>query len=160
MWSKCDFNYVPALILLNSAIFCHIDLAAQALSSTTCLSALGPTTPPSQEPSPPPPQPWPPRSPRRPRPQEARPRVRHLNVVSPLSYPTHNFGCSYPTLIPAGKGKGKAAPSEAQPDQQVEEPTSDIFEEESAVAMASMDIFAGCGGLSEGMHQAGVAETK
>ena len=26
--------------------------------------------------------------------------------------------------------------------------------------MASMDIFAGCGGLSEGMHQAGVAETK
>lgn len=33
-------------------------------------------------------------------------------------------------------------------------------EEESAVAMASMDIFAGCGGLSEGMHQAGVAVSK
>ena len=28
------------------------------------------------------------------------------------------------------------------------------------VAMASLDIFAGCGGLSEGMHQAGVAKTK
>lgn len=33
-------------------------------------------------------------------------------------------------------------------------------EEEDYVAMASMDIFAGCGGLSEGMHQAKVAETK
>jgi len=32
--------------------------------------------------------------------------------------------------------------------------------EESDVAMASLDIFAGCGGLSEGMHQAGVAKTK
>lgn len=28
------------------------------------------------------------------------------------------------------------------------------------LAMATMDIFAGCGGLSEGMHQARVADTK
>jgi hypothetical protein len=27
------------------------------------------------------------------------------------------------------------------------------FDECSAVALATMDIFAGCGGLSEGMHQ-------
>eukprot|EP00983_Pelagomonas_calceolata_P102572 1158821-Pelagomonas_calceolata.AAC.5 len=30
----------------------------------------------------------------------------------------------------------------------------------SAVAMRSLDIFAGCGGLSEGMHQAGVAQSR
>ena len=49
------------------------------------------------------------------------------------------------------KGKGKAASSETNKLQDaVEEP-------ESTVAMKSMDIFAGCGGLSEGMHQAGVA---
>jgi DNA (cytosine-5)-methyltransferase 1 len=28
------------------------------------------------------------------------------------------------------------------------------------LAMATMDIFAGCGGLSEGMHQSRVADTK
>lgn len=33
-------------------------------------------------------------------------------------------------------------------------------EDDNDVAMASMDIFAGCGGLSEGMHQAKVAVTK
>lgn len=29
-----------------------------------------------------------------------------------------------------------------------------------AAKLATMDIFAGCGGLSCGMHKAGVAETK
>ncbi|KAF8055388.1 MET1B [Scenedesmus sp. PABB004] len=33
-------------------------------------------------------------------------------------------------------------------------------EEDDSLAMASMDIFAGCGGLSEGMHQAGVAVSR
>jgi hypothetical protein len=33
-------------------------------------------------------------------------------------------------------------------------------EPDNSLAMATMDIFAGCGGLSEGMHQAGVADTK
>ena len=65
-------------------------------------------------------------------------------------------------LCPAGKGKGKAsaAPEEAAGAASEDSAEADIFEEESAVAMASMDIFAGCGGLSEGMHQAGVAVTK
>lgn len=50
-----------------------------------------------------------------------------------------------------GKAKGKPAASEpAKLQDAIEEP-------ESTVAMKSMDIFAGCGGLSEGMHQAGVA---
>lgn len=31
---------------------------------------------------------------------------------------------------------------------------------DEGLAMATMDIFAGCGGLSEGMHQAKVADTK
>ncbi|GAX75038.1 hypothetical protein CEUSTIGMA_g2482.t1 [Chlamydomonas eustigma] len=59
----------------------------------------------------------------------------------------------------AGKDSSKAAlPNAATSSQHGD--TLEEFEECSAVAMATMDIFAGCGGLSEGMHQAGVADTK
>jgi DNA (cytosine-5)-methyltransferase 1 len=53
-----------------------------------------------------------------------------------------------------------AAPSKAKGKPSTSEPTkleAAVEEPESTVAMRSMDIFAGCGGLSEGMHQAGVA---
>ncbi len=30
-----------------------------------------------------------------------------------------------------------------------------VFPGDDGIALATMDIFAGCGGLSEGMHQAG-----
>ena len=35
----------------------------------------------------------------------------------------------------------------------VDEDEEEEFSAHSTVGMASMDIFAGCGGLSEGMHQ-------
>lgn len=50
-------------------------------------------------------------------------------------------------ITPTGS---KAAPEEAAA---MEVEAAEGEEEESAVAMASLDIFAGCGGLSEGMHQ-------
>jgi DNA (cytosine-5)-methyltransferase 1 len=58
-----------------------------------------------------------------------------------------------------GAGKGKAASSKAAA---AGAGPSSLAGSDSAqgVAMATMDIFAGCGGLSEGMHQAGVADTK
>lgn len=49
----------------------------------------------------------------------------------------------------------KAGEAERQLDQEDEQEVPD-----GAVALATMDIFAGCGGLSEGMHQAGVADTR
>ena len=85
------------------------------------------------------------------------------NIVSQGQYLESNSQILTLFLI-KGKGKGKvaAAPAAGSSDcaavDEVEQ--RDVFEEESAVAMASMDIFAGCGGLSEGMHQAGVAVSK
>lgn len=50
-----------------------------------------------------------------------------------------------------GKGKASAAANSSGADKSVSD---------DGLAMATMDIFAGCGGLSEGMHQAGVADTR
>ncbi|CAN0865136.1 DNA (cytosine-5)-methyltransferase 1 [Linum grandiflorum] len=50
------------------------------------------------------------------------------------------------------KGKGK----EIEIDEQVEKPK----EESQGNLLATLDIFAGCGGLSEGLRQAGVSTTK
>ncbi len=46
----------------------------------------------------------------------------------------------------AGKGKGKAASQESQ-DQEPQETT--------VPKLRTLDVFSGCGGLSEGFHQAG-----
>jgi DNA (cytosine-5)-methyltransferase 1 len=54
--------------------------------------------------------------------------------------------------LTAAKGKGKASVAEAF--------SGGKFPGENGVALATMDIFAGCGGLSEGMHQAGAAYTR
>ncbi|BBN15236.1 DNA (cytosine-5)-methyltransferase 1 [Marchantia polymorpha subsp. ruderalis] len=51
------------------------------------------------------------------------------------------------------KGKGKA-----RVDDEVQEQQN--LEEEKSPPLATLDIFAGCGGLSEGLHQSGVSETK
>jgi hypothetical protein len=59
------------------------------------------------------------------------------------------------------KKEVSAAPEEfttASQDMQVDGAAA--AETDTSLAMATMDIFAGCGGLSEGMHQAGVADTK
>uniref|UniRef100_A0A383WE52 Cytosine-specific methyltransferase n=1 Tax=Tetradesmus obliquus TaxID=3088 RepID=A0A383WE52_TETOB len=64
------------------------------------------------------------------------------------------------TFNPATK-EVSAAPEEfsaASADMQVDGAAA--AETDNSLAMATMDIFAGCGGLSEGMHQAGVADTK
>ena len=62
---------------------------------------------------------------------------REINVVSSNAPPKDS-----------SKGKGRAGVHErAQP-------------QKDPVALATMDIFAGCGGLSEGMHQAKAAVTK
>jgi DNA (cytosine-5)-methyltransferase 1 len=54
-----------------------------------------------------------------------------------------------------GKGKGKVGEASA-----AAAAAASAFPGDDGVALASMDIFAGCGGLSEGMHQAGAAVTK
>ncbi|KAG6551170.1 hypothetical protein Mapa_007405 [Marchantia paleacea] len=51
------------------------------------------------------------------------------------------------------KGKGKA-----RVDDEVQEQKN--LEEENSPSLATLDIFAGCGGLSEGLHQSGVSDTK
>ncbi|KAB0791577.1 hypothetical protein PPYR_03377 [Photinus pyralis] len=52
-----------------------------------------------------------------------------------------------------GKGKGKSSQAEQKP--------KDIPPQwETTRKLKSMDVFAGCGGLSEGLHQVKIAETK
>lgn len=53
-----------------------------------------------------------------------------------------------------GKGKASAAPSAAAAADTHADPSAD------PIRLATMDIFAGCGGLSEGMRQAGAAHAK
>jgi DNA (cytosine-5)-methyltransferase 1 len=56
----------------------------------------------------------------------------------------------------ADKGKGKAGAAPAPMDTS----GGSAFPGDDGVSLATMDIFAGCGGLSEGMHQAGAAHTR
>ncbi|KAB0805238.1 hypothetical protein PPYR_02208 [Photinus pyralis] len=58
-------------------------------------------------------------------------------------------------LISKGKGKGKGK------SKQVDKPSKDLAPEwDVPRKLKCMDVFAGCGGLSEGLHQAKIAETK
>lgn len=56
------------------------------------------------------------------------------------------FYLFYLFICPTGKGKGKAASQESQ-DQEPQETT--------VPKLRTLDVFSGCGGLSEGFHQAG-----
>ncbi|KAG2449363.1 hypothetical protein HYH02_005516 [Chlamydomonas schloesseri] len=67
--------------------------------------------------------------------------------------------------VPPGASVPAAAGKEREPHpQQPQQPEQEEEEEDAALAeslrLATMDIFAGCGGLSEGFHQAGVAESR
>ncbi|KAK0063574.1 DNA (cytosine-5)-methyltransferase 1 [Biomphalaria pfeifferi] len=53
-----------------------------------------------------------------------------------------------------GKGKGKGKSSDKQDTQTEESKKVEIHK------LRTLDVFAGCGGLSEGLHQAGMAETR
>uniref|UniRef100_A0A4W3HR48 DNA (cytosine-5)-methyltransferase 1 n=1 Tax=Callorhinchus milii TaxID=7868 RepID=A0A4W3HR48_CALMI len=52
-----------------------------------------------------------------------------------------------------GKGKGKSKAT-AEPEQTEQENAESKFQK-----LRSLDVFSGCGGLSEGFHQAGISET-
>jgi DNA (cytosine-5)-methyltransferase 1 len=54
-----------------------------------------------------------------------------------------------------GKGKGKSKSTKIHRESEIA-PLWDKIEQ----PLRCMDVFAGCGGLSKGLHQAGIAETK
>lgn len=64
--------------------------------------------------------------------------------LSPTSY--------YPPFFPKGKGKGKASTAQEPQDSQNEPQTIKVSK------YRTLDVFSGCGGLSEGFHQAGKAQ--
>ncbi|KAL2747796.1 DNA (cytosine-5)-methyltransferase PliMCI isoform X1 [Vespula maculifrons] len=69
------------------------------------------------------------------------------------SYPASNIG-----KIGKGKGKGKGKRSEnTETKKFIDKP---ITYNKVDKPLRTLDLFAGCGGLSEGLHQAGIAENK
>uniref|UniRef100_A0A8C1QZG8 DNA (cytosine-5)-methyltransferase n=1 Tax=Cyprinus carpio TaxID=7962 RepID=A0A8C1QZG8_CYPCA len=55
------------------------------------------------------------------------------------------------SAVHKGKGKGKGKASQESQDQEPQETT--------VPKLRTLDVFSGCGGLSEGFHQAGISET-
>lgn len=56
-------------------------------------------------------------------------------------------------LFPGGKGKRKSGEEKESVEPPPEWPPLES-------PLNCMDVFAGCGGLSEGLHQSGIAESK
>ena len=78
--------------------------------------------------------------------------IPHILPIHPLIFPVHPAAHACPAPPAAAAGKGKAAAEEAEGAGAGEKKP---FEGDDGIALATMDIFAGVGGLSEGMHQAG-----
>ncbi|KAF6265105.1 hypothetical protein COO60DRAFT_1470199 [Scenedesmus sp. NREL 46B-D3] len=90
----------------------------------------------------------------------------HRITVTQSCTTSHPAGCEdldcfevAGTYDPATK-QLSAAPEEFAAASQGMQVDGAAAEDDASFVMATMDIFAGCGGLSEGMHQAGVADSK
>lgn len=69
-----------------------------------------------------------------------------------------SFGPAPEELAPKEVKEGAGAPQTAP--ERIVSSSAHQYAVDDGIALATMDIFAGCGGLSEGMHQAGAAYTK
>ncbi|BDA51554.1 DNA (cytosine-5)-methyltransferase 1B [Coccomyxa sp. Obi] len=82
-----------------------------------------------------------------------------------ISDPPAEYAAADAQAEPGGKNKGKAAAHDSGKGKiggvAAAAPASDApAAADDGLALATMDIFAGCGGLSEGLHRAGAARTK